>query len=162
MQPEGRVYRRPWRGALLSASVGYLAFWPMLTFAQGLARPAIWASIPAFLAHLSGSLGLGILMSMLGLVMLIGLAFWGGAVIAARALLQAAETWKSHPLLVFALGGALIGVSLGAATALLGGGIGTGNGVLTLAVGLIDGLMAAAVLRATAGRRCPVDVSAIF
>lgn len=162
MQPEGRVYRRPWRGALLSASVGYLAFWPMLTFAQGLARPAIWASIPAFLAHLSGSLGLGILMSMLGLVMLIGLAFWGGAVIAARALLQAAETWKSHALLVFALGGALIGVSLGAATALLSGGIGTGNGVLTLAVGLIDGLMAAAVLRATAGRLRPVDVSAIF
>lgn len=162
MQPEGRVYRRPWRGALLSASVGYLAFWPMLTFAQGLARPAIWVSIPAFLAHLSGSLGLGILMSMLGLVMLIGLAFWGGAVIAARALLQAAETWKSRAPLIFAVGGGLIGLTLGAATVLMSVNIWRSEGVLTLAVGFIDGLMAAAVLRATAGRLRPVDVSAVF
>jgi hypothetical protein len=162
MEPKTGVYRNPWRGALLSATVGYLAFWPMLIFAQGLVEREPWGSIPAFFAHLSGALGMGLLIAVLGVVMLIGLGFWFGAVIVARALLQAAESWKAHAVKVFFIGGGLIGLALGAVALMLGAGAEIGNGELTLAVGLIDGLMAAAVLHATAGRRGAVDVSAVF
>lgn len=162
MDSEARLYQHPWRGVLLAASVGYLAFLPLLMFAQGLARPSTWVSIPAFFAHMSGSFGLGLLMAVAGLIMVIGLAFWACAVIAARALLQAAESWNAQALMVFVVGGGLIGVALGAVPAMFSGGIGSGNGLLTMAVGLIDGLMAAAVLQATAGRRRAHDVSAIF
>lgn len=162
MSFETRVYQRPWRGTLVAASIGYLAFMPLWAVAQALSQPSTWESIPGFFAGLFGGVTMGLLMGVFGFVMVVGAIFWGVALILARALLQAAESWNRHAIKVLAVGGATIGLSLGVAATWLLGGASSGPAAATLAVGLIDGLMAAAVLHATAGRRRAIDVSAVF
>lgn len=159
---EARVYEHPWRGALVSASVGYLAFMPLWAIVEALNRPGTWQSVPGFFAGLFGGATLGLVMGVFGFVMVVGAIFWVGALIAARALVQAADTWNRHALKVLAVGGAGIGLILGVAATWLLGGAGSGSAVTTVGAGIIDGLMAAAVLHATAGRRRAIDVSAVF
>lgn len=162
MSFETRVYQRPWRGTLVAASIGYLAFMPMWAVVQALNQSSTWESIPGFFAGLSGGVAMGLVAGLFGFVMVVGAIFWVAALILARALLQAAESWRRHAIKVLAVGGATIGLFLGVAATWLLGGASSGPAAATLAVGLIDGLMAAAVLHATAGRRRAVDVSAVF
>jgi|GEM_PF-2975738 len=157
-----RVYQRPWRGALVSASVGYLAFMPLWAVMQALNQPSTWQSVPGFFAGLSGGVAMGLVVGLFGFIMVVGAIFWVAALILARALLQAAESWSRHAVKVLVVGGAAIGLILGVAATWLLGGASTGPAFATVGVGLIDGLMAAAVLHATAGRRRAIDVSAVF
>lgn len=146
----------------MAASIGYLAFMPLWAVVQAMNQPSTWETVPGFFAGLSGGVAMGLVVGLFGFVMVIGAVFWVAALILARGLLQAAESWNRHAIKVLAVGGAAIGLSLGFAATWLLGGASSGPAAATVGVGLIDGLMAAAVLHATAGRRRAVDVSAVF
>lgn len=162
MDEKARVYRRPWRGALLSASAGYLLFLPLSLAADAMGRLPASDSIPGAVVGIMGAIGIGLVFGIMGLIVVVGLIFWAAALIAARALLQLAESHDRHGIKILVVGGGSIGLILGGAVALLFGELASGSSAVTIGVGVVDGLIAVAILRATSGRRHRIDMSAVF